>query len=75
MALFGDWLIGTPNLGLGLGGTGARDYRLGWRLAPADPGDAAFEVNLDATRSESTNDNDAAAQVEHGITLRAGMRW
>ena len=73
MGLFGDWLIGTPNLGLGLGGTGARDYRLGWRLAPADR--AAFEVNLDATRSEPANDNGGAAKVEHGVTLRAGIRW
>ena len=50
---------------------GAREYRLGWRLTSAVPGDPGFEVNLDATRREAANDNDA----EHGVMLRSTIRW
>ena len=34
LALFGDRFTGTPNVGFGLTGAGARDYRIGWRLTP-----------------------------------------
>ncbi len=72
MALFGGRFTGTPNLGFGLSDGGARDYRLGWRLNSAVPGDTGFEVSLDATRHEAANDN---APPEHGVMLRSSIRW
>ena len=33
MALFGDRFTETPNVGFGITGAGARDYRIGWRLS------------------------------------------
>ena len=74
MALLGDRFTGTPNVGFGLSGAGARDYRIGWRLTSVVRGDPGFEVTLDATRREPANDN-GAAPVEHGVMLRAGIRW
>ena len=70
LALFGDRFTGTPNLGVALSDSG-RDYRLGWRLTSAVRGDPGFEVNLDATRKESANDN----APEHGLMLRGAIRW
>ena len=70
LAVFGGGFTGTPNVGLGLSDT-ARDYRLGWRLAPAAGGDTGFELSLDATRRESAADGDA----EHGVMLRARTSW
>ena len=61
-------LTGTPNLGFGMADGGARDWRLGWRLAPNGGG---FEVNLDAVRSETATEPGA----EHGMMLRAVARW
>ena len=49
----------------------AREYRMGWRLTSADPGDPGFEIGLDATRREAANDNEA----EHGVMLKSSMRW
>ena len=72
---FGGGFTGTPNLGIGLSGAGAREYRIGWRLTSVVRGDPGFEVSLDATRSEPANDNGAAAPAEHDVTLRAGIRW
>ena len=72
--LFGDRFTGTPNLGFGLSGAGARDYRIGWRLTSAVRGDPGFEVTLDASRSEPANDNGTGVP-EHGVMLRAGIRW
>ncbi len=72
MALFGRRFTGTPNLGFGLSDGGARDWRIGWRFTPAVRGDPGFEVNLDATRREPANDN---GPVEHGVMLRALIRW
>ena len=69
MALFGGDFTGTPNVGFGMSET-ARDYRLGWRLAPA--GASGFEVSLDATRREAANDNDDG---ERGVMLRSLVRW
>ena len=71
MALLGDRFTGTPNLGFGMSDGGARDWRLGWRLTSVVEGDPGFEVNLDATRREAANDNDA----EHGVMLRSLIRW
>ena len=71
LAVFGDRFTGTPNLGFGLSDT-ARDYRIGWRLTAAVQDRSAFEVNLDATRRESANDD---APPEHGAMLRGTMRW
>ncbi len=41
------------------------------RVTSAVEGDPGFEVNLDATRREAANDNDA----EHGVMLRSSIRW
>ena len=69
VAAFGGAFTGTPNIGFGLSDN-ARDYRLGWRLTSAVPGDPGFEVSLDATRREAANEN-----AEHGAMLRAVIRW
>ena len=68
--MFGDRWTGTPSLGFWLAG-GARDYRLGWRLAAAVAKDSGLEVTLDARRREADGDE----PPEHGVTLRAGIRW
>ena len=74
--VLGGAFTGTPNVGFGLSDGGARDWRLGWRLTPAVPGDVGFEVNLDATRSEPANDaGSGAGSPEHGVQLRAEIRW
>ena len=70
LPLFGGGFTGTPNVGFGLSDS-ARDYTLGWRLTPAR-GDSGFEVNLDATRRETTGGN---APPEHGVMLRGAIRW
>ena len=75
LPLLGDRFTGTPNVGFGLTGAGARDYRIGWRLTSAVPGDPGFEVTLDATRREPANDNGAGAPAEHGVMLRGAIRW
>ena len=69
---FGGAFTGTPNLGFGLSDGGARDWRIGWRLAPARASAAGFEVSLDATLSEPANDADPPV---HGVMLRGAMRW
>ncbi len=69
---FGGAFTGTPNLGFGLSDGGARDWRIGWRLAPARASAGGFEVSLDATRSEPANDADPPV---HGVMLRGAMRW
>ena len=74
LGLFGDRFTGTPNVGFGFSDT-ARDYRIGWRLTSAVRGDPGFEVNLDATRRESANDNGPASGAEHGVMLRGAIRW
>ncbi len=71
LPLFGDRFTGTPNVGFGLSDGGLRDYRIGWRLTSAVPGDPGFEVSLDATRRGPANDG----KPEHGVTLRAAIRW
>ena len=72
LALFGGGFTGTPNVGFGLSDA-SREWRLGWRLTSAVPGDPGFELNLDATRREAANDpgpgSGADAPVEHGVRL------
>ena len=75
IAQLGDRFTGTPNVGFGLTGAGARDYRTGWRLTSALEGDPGFEVHLDATRKEPANRNGARAPVEHGVMLRGAIRF
>ncbi len=72
LSLGGDRFTGTPNLGFGMSDGGARDWRIGWRLTSAVPGDPGFEISLDATRNEPANDN---GPVEHGVMLRSLIRW
>ena len=66
---FGGRFTGSPHVGLGLA-TGARDYSVGWRLAPeaANAPDLSFGVK--ATRRES--DTEAP---EHMVGFEAIMRW
>ena len=72
LALAGGRLTGTPNVGLGLGDGGARDWRIGWRLTSAMPGSPGLELNLDATRRETAG---GASAPDHGVMLRGGIRW
>ena len=69
IAMFDGGFTGTSHLGVGLTETG-RDYRLGWRLTSAQPGDPGFEIRLEATRRETAN-----ADTGHGIALRGVIRW
>ena len=71
LPMFGGAFTGTPNIGFGLSGGGARDWRIGWRLTSAIEGDPGFEVSLDATRREPANDE----APEHAVMLRAAVRW
>ena len=71
LPMFGGAFTGTPNIGFGLSASGARDWRLGWRLTSAIAGDPGFEIGLDAARREPANDDDP----EHGAMLRATIRW
>ena len=71
IAMFSGGFTGTPHLGAGLSETG-RDYRLGWRLTSARRGGPGFEINLDATRSEAANADEAP---QHGLMLRGSIRW
>ena len=42
VALVGGRFTGTPNAGFGLSDDGAYDFRIGWRLTSAVPGDPGF---------------------------------
>ncbi len=67
---FSGRFTGSPHVGLGLA-TAARDYSLGWRLAPAanaNTPDVSFGVK--GTRRES-----GWAEPEHTAGLEATMRW
>ena len=66
---FGGRWTGSPHMGFGLA-TGARDYSLGWRLAPeaANAPDLSFGVR--ATRRESD-----AAKAEHTFGIELTARW
>ena len=65
---FGGRWTGSPHVGLGLA-TGARDYSLGWRLAPeTNAPDLSFGVK--ASRRET--DTDAP---EHTVGFEVRARW
>ena len=66
---FGGRWTGSPHVGLGLA-TGARDYSVGWRLAPeaANAPDLSFGVK--ATRRESDY-----AEPEHTVGLEIRATW
>ncbi|KKZ10311.1 MAG: hypothetical protein TE42_10320, partial [Candidatus Synechococcus spongiarum SP3] len=55
-----------------------RDYRIGWRLSPASQDNPTahrpleLELELDATRSETTGGD---ASAEHGVMLRSTLLW
>ena len=75
---FSGRFTGSPHVGLGLA-TGARDYSLGWRLAPAAPSAGSGQANANApdiafgvkgTRRES-----GWAEPEHTAGLEATLRW
>ena len=66
---FGGRFTGSPYMGLGLA-AGARDYSLGWRLAPEAAGAPDLSFGLHATLRES----DAAAP-EHTVGVELTARW
>ena len=69
-AAFGGRFTGSPHVGLGLS-TDARDYSLGWRLAPeAGSGTPEITFGVRATRRES-----GTAQAEHVVGFEAVARW
>ena len=67
--MFGGAFTGTPDAGLALSQS-ARDWRVGWRLAPAGARDG-FLLDLEGTRRESARDE---APPEHGLMLRGAVR-
>ncbi|MDE0274723.1 MAG: hypothetical protein OYH76_02430, partial [Defluviicoccus sp.] len=66
---FGGRWTGSPHVGLGLA-TGARDYSLGWRLAPESRNAPDLSFGLKAVRRES----DTAAP-EHALGFEARLQW
>ena len=66
---FGGRFTGTPHLGYGWSDT-ARDYTLGWRLAPEGPAAPDLSFDLKATRRES-----GGAQPDHGVRGTLTVRW
>ena len=67
-----DGLTGTPYAGFGFGEAGARDYRLGWRFASDRL--RSLTLGIETTRREAAN-APGSGSAEHGVTLRAGLRW
>ena len=67
----------TPNIGFAFSEK-VRDYRIGWRLSPASQDNPTahrpleLELELDATRSETTGGD---ASAEHGVMLRSTLLW
>ena len=70
-AVFGGRYTGTPELGLGLTER-SRETSLGWRIAGARREALDFDVRLEASRLELTND---ARDPEHQIGLTMTARW
>ena len=70
-AVFGGRYTGTPEIGFSLSERG-RETSLGWRLAGARRGDLSFEVRLEGSRLEATNDD---RTPEHRFGLRMTARW
>ena len=70
-AVFVGRYTGTPEIGVSLSESG-RETSLGWRLAGARRGDLSFEVRLEGSRLEATNDD---RTPEHRFGLRMTARW
>ena len=70
-AVFGGHYTGTPELGFALSERG-RETSLGWRLAGARRGSLDFDVRIEASRLQPTND---ARDPEHQIGLGMTARW
>ena len=69
-AAFGGRFTASPHAGVGLA-AGARDYTLGWRLAPAvRAGAPNLSLGLEATRRET-----ATAAPEHAAGFEVRMSW
>ncbi len=66
---FGGRFTGAPHAGVGLG-AGAREYTLGWRLAPHDPDAPEISLGVRAARREGR-----AAKPEHAFGLEIEARW
>ena len=67
---FGGRFTGSPHVGFGLA-TSARDYSLGWRLAPeANTNTPDLSFGLRATRRESDT-----AQPEHTVGFEVRATW
>ena len=67
---FSGRFVGSPHVGLSLGAS-ARDYTLGWRLAPAANADAPdLTFGVKATRREGEG-----ALPEHAVGVELGARW
>ena len=66
---FGGRFTGSPYVGVGLA-SAARDYTLGWRLAPEGRFAPDLSLGLKATRRES-----AGASLEHLAGVEAVLRW
>ena len=71
IAMFGDRIVGTPEIGFGLSRT-SRDYRLGWRLGLARHHRVSLLLSLDAARREAANDD---REPTHAVGLRTTARW
>ena len=66
---FGGRWTGSPHVGLGLA-TGARDYSLGWRLAPESRNAPDLSFGVRATRRESDT-----AKAEHSVGVELRAAW
>ena len=73
ISAFGDRFTSTPELGLGLSDSGAREYRLGWRLGLV-PGGRLSSFGLEATRTEPANDAGSRAEPNRGVRFRLNAR-
>ena len=69
LSVFGGRWTGSPHAELGLA-TGARDYSLGWRLAPEAESAPDLSFDLRATRRESDT-----AEPEHTVGFEITARW
>ena len=69
LPVFGGRWTGSPHAGLGLA-AGARDYSLGWRLAPEAANAPDLSFGLKAARRESD-----AAEAEHVVGIELISRW
>ncbi len=66
---FGGRFTGSPHVGLGLS-TAARNYSVGWRLAPEAATAPDVSFGLKATRRESDS-----VQLEHTVGFELTARW